>query len=70
MPGPQYAVGQRVEVLTPKLGGVPDEWLPGTVTDVLPMDNGRWNIEVTRDNGSPPLWEIVRKRGSECIRTL
>jgi len=68
---PKYTVGQHVEVLafdfeTP---GFPAVWMPGTVTAVEPMASGRWDVEITRANGKPPLRQIVGKRGgNRCLR--
>jgi len=43
MPGPEYAVDQRVEVLTVDFEALhlPYVWTPGTVTVADPMDGGQ-----------------------------
>lgn len=70
---PKYAVGERVEVrvFDSKTTGLSDAWTSGTITAVDLMDNGRWSVVVTRDNGRPPVRHGVAKRGkSKYIRAF
>lgn len=64
MPGPKYAVGQRVEVLTFdfETATFPDVWMSGTVTMASPMDDARWDVVVTCDNGNS-FRQVVGKHG-------
>jgi len=81
MPGPKYAVGERVEVLaldfeTPstrrsRFEGSPEVWMPATVTAVDSMQSGdRWAVEVTPDGGRPPIRYAVGEYGIKYIRAF
>ena len=73
MPSPKYTVGQRVEVLATdfETPSFPEVWMPGTVRVVDPMDSGRWDVEVDRDNGRTGVRQVVGQRGGDnLIRAL
>lgn len=70
---PRYTVGQRVEVHATDFDtpGFPRVWMPGTVTEIVAHDSGHSDVVVARDNGKPPVWKRVGKRGgSPSLRAV
>jgi len=74
----KYTIGQQVEVLvldfeTPganrsRFAGTPEVWVSGTITALDRLPSGNWAVEVTCDNGRPPIQYAVGEYGIKFIR--